>query len=148
MGVLAGLAGGGGGAGGGGIPGSGQRISPGTRGFLQTQAISKSRQFVQAGKPARVGQFRGLSANAALRVNEQIALRRAEQPFSRSVSRSQLGAEFATQDIQRASTNRDLLRQRFSNIRGARSGGGRASFLGSGSTPTGARSFPSLLGSF
>lgn len=149
MGVLAGLAGGAGGGGAAGrgiIAGSGQRLGPGSR-----ASLSRVRE------PIDPAQFKIQQEQFAIRRTQGSTGARAGRGFqfqqpgeqSQLVRQSQRQAEFTTQDLKRASTNKDFLRQLFSQGAGrGRSGGGRASFLGAGSTPAGARSFPSLLRGF
>lgn len=148
MGVAAGLLGGGGG---GAVSGSGQILGPGKRAFAQTQAEARSRRFVHVptSTDARFGRNIPFQEHQARQINVGIASRNRADPFSFRARRSELQAQFLGEDLQRASKNRDLLGFGTQRRRGgSSSSGGRASFLGSGSTPAGARSFTSLLRGF
>ncbi len=140
MGVLAGLTGGGGGGQGIGTTGIGGRPSAAARRFGTTSARDIS-NILQAQLPETVsGRFaqRGHDVARGGRI-----IKPAE--FGKRESFQRFRA-FEDRAIRRQGRSREL--QSLGGRARGRSSGGRASFLGAGSTPQGARSFPSLLRGF
>lgn len=105
-----------------------QQFGPRSRAFFQTQAEQGSRSLVNV--PTRGGfggDFRGLSANQAMRINEQITLRNKTNPFSFSARQSDLQSQFFGEDIRRANINKRGLQSLLGGTSGGGSSGGSSS---------------------